>query len=217
MSGLVRSVALFMSFAFGVIGMSVGINALVKSNNLKAFVRAAAPPGVSVDINTHDIISSGAVLTVGCGLLALTSLLTFLLTFLRPRARKTHRFSGFLHFFWVVWILATVIAYDVIARNREAKVTAFLAGGQLPDSFVQQQEQLLGVTPKYWPHNYIKLPAILPWFAFLFGAIAGVTLFHTTKAGPDIAHSSRNAAAADESAGKPSTEKGVSEDVHDRT
>ncbi|KAL5521065.1 hypothetical protein ACEPAG_8987 [Sanghuangporus baumii] len=224
MVGLVTLGLLFLSFAFGIIGMSVGINALVKSNDLKDFVRQNAPPGVTVDIDTSQAFDSAVVLAVGCGLLALTSLLTFLayVSIFKPVSRRPVLFASLVHWFLAVWIFATLVAFDVIAVNRSAKVAAFLGQTQLPDSIVQQQEQALGVSPTYWDHDYIKLLAILPWFAFLFAVIVGLERFFASKnfkshrgartAAVDAAETSEAGVARDEEdskedAGKRSVEK----------
>ncbi|OCB91224.1 hypothetical protein A7U60_g1511 [Sanghuangporus baumii] len=208
MVGLATLGLLFLSFAFGIIGMSVGINALEKSNDLKDVVRENATPGVTVDIDTSgqsfnftwcrcrsdpniffssfgdtEAFDSAVVLAVGCGLLALTSLLTFLayVSIFKPVSRRPVLFASLVHWFLAVWIFASLVAFDVIAVNRSAKVAAFLGETQLPDSVVQQQEQALGVSPTYWDHDYIKLLAILPWFAFLFAVIVGLERFFASK------------------------------------
>ena len=59
-----------------------------------------------------------------------------------------------IYFFIAFWILVSLIAFDVIERNRSAKITATLGGQQLPQSAIEQQEQSLGVSPKYWDQQY---------------------------------------------------------------
>lgn len=52
MAPLLRTLAVFLSFAFGIIGLGVGINALHKSNQQKDYVKLHATSGVSVNIDT---------------------------------------------------------------------------------------------------------------------------------------------------------------------
>ncbi|TFY82197.1 hypothetical protein EWM64_g1808 [Hericium alpestre] len=57
-SPIARLAALAMSFAWGVIGGSVGLNGLIKGNQAKSHLRHALPPTVSVDINTNGTFPS---------------------------------------------------------------------------------------------------------------------------------------------------------------
>ncbi|THG95551.1 hypothetical protein EW145_g7938 [Phellinidium pouzarii] len=197
MSAVLRPAALSLSFAFGIISMSVGINALVKSNNRKNFVKHNVPAGVSVDINTNDIFDTGIIVTIVSALLALLSILSLLFSTLRTGTAsvKTHRILASVHFFLVTWLFAVLVPFDDFARNRQAQVTASLGGVPLPATAIQQQEQALGFSPIYWSMHFIRLVAIIPWFAILFGALAGALLFR--------APSARNGASAVESPQSP--------------
>lgn len=164
--------------------MGAGINALHKSDILKDFVRDHAPQGVRVDINDSDVFNSGTVVTIGSGLLALTSLFTLILLLLSCRSPKPTlmRLGAAFHLFFSVWIFAALIPFDAFTRNRSARVAAFLGNTQLPDSVVQQQQQALGVSAVYWDQSYLRTLAILPWFTILFGVIAAVVLFRGASA-----------------------------------
>lgn len=55
-----------------------------------------------------------------------------------------------------LWVFATVVAFDVIVRNRSAKLTAFLGTFQLTEAMIEAQEKLLGMSPAYWSNGYCK-------------------------------------------------------------
>ncbi|GBE90062.1 hypothetical protein SCP_1800840 [Sparassis crispa] len=61
--------SLMLATAFCILGMSVGIDALVKSMRQKNKLRHSTAAGVSVSIDTSDIFNSGVVNTVICALL----------------------------------------------------------------------------------------------------------------------------------------------------
>ncbi|KAI5120080.1 hypothetical protein M0805_002641 [Coniferiporia weirii] len=186
---ILRPAVLFLSFAFGTIAFGVGINALVKSNKLKSFVKKNAPAGATVDIDTHDIFSAGAVVTAVSGLIGLSSFLALVLTSSFSRLRASPKSSGaaralaYTHAFLAVWLFAALVPFSDFARNRQAGITASIGGQTLPPAFVQQQEQQLGVSPVYWEQRYIRLVTIIPWFTILFGALASAVLFRTSGSG----------------------------------
>lgn len=115
-----------------------------------------------------DAFDPGVNVTVISGVLGITSLVTLLYLALRPLPRSTTSSSSLkpttrpillltsaLHTLLSIWIFAALIAYDVIVRNRSARVSAFLPNGQsLPQSLVEQQERALGVSSVYWDKEY---------------------------------------------------------------
>ncbi|TDL16088.1 hypothetical protein BD410DRAFT_795718 [Rickenella mellea] len=191
---LARLVLLALTWAFGVISGSLGLNALIKSNQSKSYVKKNAPSGVTVSINTNDIFQVGVVLTVACTLLAILASLFFPLTFVPrklfgiPTARGL-RIQAYLLAFTTLWVFASLIPFDIFARNRSAKVTATLGKLTLPDSVVAQQEAMLGVSPVYWKQNYVRWQAIITWFAVLFGALASIVLFMASRRTTSSTHS----------------------------
>ncbi|KAI0079795.1 hypothetical protein K474DRAFT_1658593 [Panus rudis PR-1116 ss-1] len=175
---LARLVSLALSFVFGIVGMSLGIDALAKSNDSKDLVRQNAPPGVTVNIDTDDAFSSGTVVTVVCGLIALTSIVFLPLVALsKPVSTRTLPIQTGLFAFLTVWLFATLVAFTDIVANRSAKVTAFLGGQPLPESIISATQKALGVTPVYHEINYLRNGAILAWIAFLFGLISTIISF----------------------------------------
>lgn len=101
-----------------------------------------------------DILRCGIVLTVVAGNIASMSSNTALVLYFRPRFTNILRWSGAIILFLTTWLFACLVAFDVIARNRQAKVTATLAGVPLPASIVAAQQSALGVSPVYWDQDY---------------------------------------------------------------
>ncbi|KAI0674228.1 hypothetical protein C8Q78DRAFT_1067327 [Trametes maxima] len=170
-----RLATLFLTFAFSVIGFATGINALVKSNDQKDLVKKQAPAGTTVNIDTNDVFQVGCVVTAVCAVLAVVSAGSFVLLLLSHSAStRTLKLQGLLTSFLTVWLFASLIPMTDFVANRGAKVSAFLGTVQLPDSLIQAVEQQLGVTSIYRDIDYLRLAVILPWIAFLFGAISSV-------------------------------------------
>ena len=120
---------------------------------------------IRLRVDTFDLINSGIVLSVGCGLLSIVSSIWIGLILLDSRKRtntSTTRVplsTRLLKFEWMslafmdIWILATVIPVTYIARTGSAYVRAFLSGNELPASVVAATQARLGVKSDYW-HNY---------------------------------------------------------------
>lgn len=180
-----RLVSLCLSFAFGVVGMAVGINGLVKFKQEKKTLLGAVPPGATVDLNTHDVLNSGYVLTVVSGLIALASNL-FLLPIIIPvfglpaLVGRTLRLQGAILAFLSVWLFATLVPFTAFFANRSAKITASIGNVVLSPASVQAIVASLGATTEYKHVGYLRLSAVLPWFAFLFGTTSAVLSFLDT-------------------------------------
>ncbi|KAI6157089.1 hypothetical protein BKA82DRAFT_126293 [Pisolithus tinctorius] len=172
-----RLAALFLSFAFAVVGLGVSINARVKANQVLKQVYDAAPQGTVVNVDTKDISDVGIVVLTGCALqVALSALFTVFVFIPRRTTALFLRIQGWLLYFCGLWLLATLIPFDVIFATRQANVTATLNGIPVPASEVQNMEEALGLSPYYKDAWYLKLVAILPWFAFPFAVLAGFVL-----------------------------------------
>ncbi|KAI6121077.1 hypothetical protein F5141DRAFT_1022113 [Pisolithus sp. B1] len=168
---------LFLSFAFAVVGLGVSINARIKANQAVKEVYNAAPQGAVVNVNTKDISDAGSVVLAGCALqVVLSALFIIFVFFPRRTTALSLRIQGWLLYFCGLWLLATLIPFDVFFATRQAKVSATLDGISVPTAEIQNIEQTLGLSPYYKDASYLKLVAILPWFAFLFAVIAGVIL-----------------------------------------
>ncbi|KAG0697572.1 hypothetical protein DFH29DRAFT_811569 [Suillus ampliporus] len=174
--------SLSLTFAFSVVGWSVLINALVKSNQESSYVKSVAPTGTIVDINYHDIYSVGFVMTAACAVLTgLSFVSAFSLIFSIGRKLRHFRLQAYLMFFFALWLLATVIACDVLFVTGSTEVTATLDGFAVPQSVIEQLEQAIGVLPAYSTKSYLKLCAILPWFAVPFAILSGLLLLKATR------------------------------------
>ncbi|KAG6811331.1 hypothetical protein H0H92_007950 [Tricholoma furcatifolium] len=170
--------SLFMTWAWGVIAGSVGLNALIKSNQQKSHFRKVVGPSTHVDINTNDAFKSGIVLTTVSALIAvLTSIFLLLLFANRRLFTRTLRIQSLLLAFCALWLFATQVPFTDFFANRSAKVTATIDGIAVPQSVIQGTEKLLGTTSIYRHIGYLRLVAILPWITLLFTIITSVVLF----------------------------------------
>ena len=154
-----RLASLFLAFAFGVIGASVGINALAMYFDQKHDLQRAAPAGATVNIDASDIVSVGYVLTVVCGLIALAAVLFFPATYrASPFASRVLGLQTAVFAFLTVWCFACIVPFTDFFATRQAKVTAFIGTLQLPDSIVQAMQERLGATPIYRDVHYRECP-----------------------------------------------------------
>ncbi|EKM48786.1 uncharacterized protein PHACADRAFT_266141 [Phanerochaete carnosa HHB-10118-sp] len=175
---LTRIASLFLSFAFGVVGLGVGINALVKFLQEKRTLSAAVPAGTVVHISTGDVLSTGYVVTVACGLIAVASLLFLLPIFLAPAlAGRTLKIQGAILTFLSVWLFATLVPFTDFFANKSAQISASIGSVQIPQSTIQGIVASLGATTRYRDIEYLRLPAILMWFTLLFGVTSAVLSF----------------------------------------
>ncbi|KAL6306557.1 hypothetical protein BKA93DRAFT_912794 [Sparassis latifolia] len=183
---IARLVSLALATAFGIIGMSVGIDALVQSNRQKNKVHQSAPAGVSVSIHTSDVFDSGVVNTVVCALLAVVSFSALVTTLVSASARRTSRIFAHILLFLSVWLFATLVPFTDFVANRQANVSATLDGIALPQSVIQAVQAQSGVTGIYHEVLYLRLATVFPWIAFLFGGLSAV-LSYTTERSADSA------------------------------
>lgn len=172
--------ALGMAFAWGVIGGSVGLNALIKSNQQKGRLVKLVPPPTVVMINVNDIFRTGVVQTTVSALIAVLSFLFFINVFLTTSASRVAqalRIQAVLLAFCGVWLFATLVPFTYYFATRSAQVTASVGGVQLSNTLVNQVERSLGQTSVYRKIGYLRLVAIIPWITDLFTAVAAVVLF----------------------------------------
>ncbi|KDR79390.1 hypothetical protein GALMADRAFT_243430 [Galerina marginata CBS 339.88] len=175
-----RIVTLGLSWCIAVVAASVGLNALIKSNQDKTRLKKLAPPPAVVDIDTSDIFDVGVLATV-------TSLVISLLVFnflagmfipgTKALVARTLRLQAIALTLACLLLFGAMVPYMVFFVNREASVKAFINGVQLPDAIVRGVEASSGSTRVYKDIHYLKLVAIIPWFSLLFSFIAVGTLF----------------------------------------
>ncbi|CAA7270472.1 unnamed protein product [Cyclocybe aegerita] len=182
-----RAVALIVSWCFAVIASSVGLNALIKSNQEKSKLKRLAPSPTRVEIDTDDISVAGIVATTASLLIAVLASNFFFamyLSFTKAFSARTLRLQGAILFVASFFLFGALVPYLVYFVNRHAEVTAFVGDTQLPDSVVKAVESASGSTSIYKDIYYLKLVAILPWFSLLFALIAAGILFKAGSSTP---------------------------------
>ncbi|KAF9269777.1 hypothetical protein L218DRAFT_1072555 [Marasmius fiardii PR-910] len=189
---LPRLISLFLAWAWGIIAGSVALNAIVKSNQSKSRLRRVLPGNARVDIDTDDVLDSGAVVAVVCALIAVLCtiyLLLLLSTFSKNSrlARVSRASESTLPIQWMtlafcaVWVFATQIPFTVFFANNSARIRASIGNLVISQEQIAIFERLLGVTSVYRHLDYLRLVAIMPWFTILFTAIAAVVCFVAAK------------------------------------
>ncbi|EMD36575.1 hypothetical protein CERSUDRAFT_84750 [Gelatoporia subvermispora B] len=214
-----RLSSLALTFVFGVVGMALGINALVKSNNSKNTVKKSLPAGATADIDTSDVFSSGVVETVVCGLIALTAAVALVFaalshpTYGAGKARGVRAVSWPAHVltFLSVWLFATLVPFTDFVANRSAKVSGTIGGMPLQPATIQIIQSALGLTTVYHKIDYLRNAAILPWFALLFAATsAALSYISARRTAAPAAYTNTTGAAQPEAAEvSPVNEKGA--------
>lgn len=159
-----RLAALALSFAFGVIGGGVGINALVKFEDEKKSLQKIVPAGATLTIDTDDVLASGIVLTIGCGLVALASAAFFVSALSAHLARRFLRLQAAVLAFLSVWTFAVLVPFTDFFANHQAKISAMLGTIPIPESIIQSIQDEVGATPIYRdvPYRESRLPARRP-------------------------------------------------------
>ncbi|GBE84029.1 hypothetical protein SCP_0600060 [Sparassis crispa] len=153
-----RLVSLALATAFGIIGMSVGVDALVQSDRQKNTVRQSAPAGVSVSIDTSDVFASGVVNTVVCALLAVVSSSALTTALVSAPARRASRLCAHVLLLLSVWLFAALVPFTDSVAHRQANVSATLDGAALPPSVIQAVQAQSGATGTYHAISYREWP-----------------------------------------------------------
>ncbi|KAI0717454.1 hypothetical protein C8T65DRAFT_117707 [Cerioporus squamosus] len=174
-----RLVSLFLSFAFGIVGLGLGIDAGVKGNEDKSKARSLVPPGTVVNIDTDDAVDAGGVVTGFCAGLAVMSLLSLLLLLFNGKrgpslATRTLPLQATLLTLFTLGLFSSLVAFTDIVANRQAKVSASYEGVPVPPAIVQSTANAIGDSPVYHVKLHLRLAVILPWIAFLFGLTSSV-------------------------------------------
>jgi len=190
-----RVVALALCWAWSVISASVGLNALIKSNQTQSRFRKEVPSGVTLQFHINDVYQPGVIVTTICAAIGLLAFIFLALIQLRPeRATGSLKIQAWLLTFFSVWLFATQIPYTVFVANHRAKIDAFVGGVQLPASAVQAAIAAAGETDKYSKLHSAVLLAIFPWITLLFTTILIFVLFAAARkrAQPEIISETTN-------------------------
>ena len=180
-----RLAALGLTSALATVAACLGLNALVRSNQLKSSFKRKAPSGTRVEIDTAEIFNVGVVATVGCILLAGFCFIFANLTLipgLRRIANKTLKLQTGLIAFSVTWIFACMVPFMQFYINDRAGVKAFIGSTQLPDTLVKAMEERSGSSGVYRTMWFLRLFAIFPWIAIASGLLTIPVLLRAAKA-----------------------------------
>jgi hypothetical protein len=171
-----------LAWAWAIIAVGVGLNALIKSNQQQSKLRKQVPAGTTLDINVSDVFNTGVIVTTISACIALITTLLLLLHLRRPTLLTSSlKIQGAILAFFTVWLFATQIPFTHFFRTRSAIVRAFINGQELPSSIVQSVERSLGTTSVYKRISYLRLVAILPWFTIFFSLLATFILFRAAS------------------------------------
>ncbi|KAI0292026.1 hypothetical protein BC826DRAFT_1105740 [Russula brevipes] len=177
-----RLLALALSAAWFTISGSIGLNALIKSNQTQTRFRKEAPAGVTLEFHVNDLYQPGVVLTSVCTILAVLSAIFFLVTLVWPkRATGSLKIQAGIFTFFSVWLFATQIPYTVFVATHRAKIDAFLGGVQLPAQTVQGALAAAGESDKYSKLHPAVLLAIFPWISLVFVTILILVLLAAAR------------------------------------
>ncbi|KAJ7149146.1 hypothetical protein C8R46DRAFT_1009784 [Mycena filopes] len=177
-----RLISLFLAWAWSLISLAIGINAFVKSNRDKKRIVSEVPPPTIISLNTDDVFRAGVVVTVVSAVIMV--LCTLFIGLLVVDANKRSGISTrtlplqYLSLaFFAVWLFATQIPVSVFVSKRSVKVSAMINGLNLPNGVIKTIERALGTNTAYKDFSYLKLLAIIPWFALIFTVAAAVVSF----------------------------------------
>ena len=157
-----RIASLILSSVFGIVGLALGVDALVKGNHEKERIQSLVPRGTTVDIDTHDVVTVGAVVSAFSAALGVASLasLGFLLAALVTEksgptlASRTLPLQGVLLSILTLGLFGALVPMTDYVANREAKVTAKIGRLTLPPSIVQSVQDAIGATSVYHEISY---------------------------------------------------------------
>ncbi|KAF8960797.1 hypothetical protein BDZ97DRAFT_1283675 [Flammula alnicola] len=187
-----RLVSLILAWCFSVIAASVGLNALIKSNQDKSKLKKLAPAPTVVTIDTSDIFDAGVIATTAALVISIivSKFVTgMLLPATKALSRRTLRLQAFILIGACTLLFGAMIPYIIFFANRHAIVKAFIGTTQLPDSIIESAAKAAGSTSIYKDISYLKLLAVFPWFSLFFTLVAAGILY---KAGgvpiPDTKH-----------------------------
>lgn len=138
-----------------------------RNQQVAAIKHEVAPLGITLHVDTWDLLRPGIVLAVGCAVLAVVLSIWILFIALdlwrsksvanitkQPISTRSLPLQWMSLAFMSLWLFACNIPVTKAAAEGSAKTTAFLLGNQLPQSMVDRTEQQLGVNPEYWAQGY---------------------------------------------------------------
>ncbi|KAH9963696.1 hypothetical protein BGW80DRAFT_1448133 [Lactifluus volemus] len=177
-----RLIALAVSLVSCIIGGSIGLNALIKSNQAQIDIQAKVPSGVTVHLKNTDIYVAGIIVSAVCATIALLAVISILVTVVRPGfATRFLKTQGIIFNTFNMTLLSNHIVYTINVANNGAKITAFRDGVKLPQETAQAIVTATGQSTKYSKQHPAVLLAIFGWFSVLFTSILVVILIVATR------------------------------------
>ncbi|KAN0079843.1 hypothetical protein V8E55_009409 [Tylopilus felleus] len=169
--------SLLLSFASALLGFSIGLSGLLRARQELSYINQQVVPHGIIDLGIHDVIVSGAIITAICGLLAVLSVVFFVFTWrpIKHRASFFHIQSWTL-FFCAEWLFATLLTFDYFFSSRSAQIIINLNGRPVSPSVIQHLAHILNFTHAYQATYFLRLLAVMPWFACILAVVAGVML-----------------------------------------
>jgi len=172
-----RRVSLFLSFAFAAVGFAVGLNALLKANRERSYINQLVAPHGIIDIGIHDVFTTGAFITAICALLSILSCVLFVFMWCPIKHKaSSFRIQAWTLYSCAAWLFATLVTYDYFFATRSAQITINFHGQRIPETVIQRLADLFDFTYAYRDVYFLRLLAVLPWFAFVSAVVAGVFL-----------------------------------------
>ncbi|KZP26770.1 hypothetical protein FIBSPDRAFT_928443 [Athelia psychrophila] len=185
---IVHLASLFLAFAFGVAGACIGLNALIKAGKQTKSETSSLPSGTTVVIDTAEVRVAGGIVAGLCLGIAINALISILFIVIPACARKNRSSSTLLvqsinFLILTLGLFAALVPLTLFFETHSAGVTAFIGSLEVPAAVVQEFERALGISAAYKTIPYLRLLVILPWFTFLFAAVAtGVSFFGLRRA-----------------------------------
>jgi len=178
----VHLISLFLSFAFGVIGACVGLDALIKAGKQTKSETSSLPKGTILLIDTTEVRVTGGIVAGFCLGIAINALISILFMVIPACARKnlssgTLLFQSINFLILTLGLFAALVPLTLFFATHSAGVTAFIGLLEVPAAVVQEFEKALGISTAYKTIPYLRLLVILPWFTFLFTAVATAVSF----------------------------------------
>jgi hypothetical protein len=159
-----RTASLSLTNALAVVAGSVGLNALIKSNQIQTKLHHAAPPGTLLIINIHDTLRSGITSTSISAAISVATFLFLSFNIFAPRLTEGRalRIQGAILAFFALWLFAAETAFTVFFATRQAKVSASLGGVAIPQNVIAGVEKSLGATRIYKDIWYRESTQFIP-------------------------------------------------------
>lgn len=148
-----RIVILTLLGALAIAAAGLGINGLVKFNQVKNDAKKEAPPGITVDIATGNFVPLGILVAVACGKLFLASTAALLI---KPLSTRFLRIQAVVFAFCAAFLLAVLIPFTDFYANHSASFSVHAGNITIPPSIVQSIVGSQEASLRYKQHGASK-------------------------------------------------------------